>query len=103
MWTQHPFIHYDTDSSYVCMFMSNSSLDESVVFKDLFDSGRAEFKPLRGMQYENTTHLGELSWQEGYMKRCKGKDFSLDFVFGEILPPVATGFVYVCYQHNSMS
>lgn len=36
------------------------------------------------------------------MKRCKGKDF-LDLGFGEILPPLATGFVYVCYQHNSMS
>lgn len=35
------------------------------------------------------------------MKRCKGKD--LDLVFGEILPTLATGFVYECYQHNSMS
>lgn len=68
-----------------------------------FDSGRGEFKPLGGMEDENTSDLGDLSSQEGYMKRCKGKDFSLDLVFGEILPPLATGFVYVCYQHNSMS
>lgn len=54
------------------------------------------------MEDENTRHLGDLSSQEGYVKRHKGKDF-LDPVFGEILPPLATGFVYVCYQHNSMS
>lgn len=55
------------------------------------------------MDDKKTSHLGELSSQEGYMKRCKGKDFFLDLVFGEILPTLATGFVYVCYQHNSMS
>lgn len=68
-----------------------------------FDSERGEFKPLRRMEDENTRHLGELSSQEGYVKRHKGKDFSLDLVFGEILLPLATGFVYVCYQHNSLS
>lgn len=55
------------------------------------------------MDDKKTSHLGEFSSQEGYMKRCKGKDFFLDLVFGEILPTLATGFVYVCYQHNSMS
>lgn len=97
LWTQHPFIHCDTNSARVCM------LDESMVFKDLFGSGRGEFKPLRWMDKKKTSHLGELSSQEAYMKRCKGKCFFLDLVFGEILLPLATGFVYVCYQHNSMS
>lgn len=55
------------------------------------------------MDNKKSSHLRKLSSQEGYAKRCKGKDFFLDLGFGEILRPLATGFVYVCYQHNSRS
>lgn len=38
MWMQHPFILYGATSGgvCVCVFVSNFSLDESVVFNDLF-------------------------------------------------------------------